>query len=212
MTMDGKVTRPNGKWYGLSSQNDKFQMDFIRSQAEVLIIGKNSIINDNPITQIRYVKNSVNPIPIILIRTGVIPNDRNIFKNIDDKKPLVFCLENNSENIKNELTNLVDIYCLKELNPITVLKKIINLGYYKILLEGGPQLNYSFLKENLVHKIHLTIVPFLIGKKDLPTIVDGNENFLNFDTKQWNLVSCKSQENEVFLEFENKIQTQLSSS
>ena len=40
MTIDGKVERPDGKWYGLSSKNDKAKMDFYRSQYEVLILGK----------------------------------------------------------------------------------------------------------------------------------------------------------------------------
>ncbi|EMF45079.1 riboflavin biosynthesis protein RibD C-terminal domain protein [Leptospira interrogans serovar Lora str. TE 1992] len=40
MTLDGKVSRPDGRWYGLSSRNDKKRMDEIRSKAEVLILGK----------------------------------------------------------------------------------------------------------------------------------------------------------------------------
>ena len=40
MTLDGKVARPDGKWYGLSSRNDKKRMDLIRSQADALILGK----------------------------------------------------------------------------------------------------------------------------------------------------------------------------
>ena len=53
MTLDGKVARPDGKWYGLSSRQDKRQMDRIRSQADALILGKNSLINDDPVIKLR---------------------------------------------------------------------------------------------------------------------------------------------------------------
>ncbi|HMZ61570.1 MAG TPA: dihydrofolate reductase family protein, partial [Leptospiraceae bacterium] len=36
MTIDGKTARPDGKWYGLSSRNDKIRMDKYRSEADAL--------------------------------------------------------------------------------------------------------------------------------------------------------------------------------
>ena len=72
MTIDGKVERPDGKWYGLSSRADKARMDLYRSQNEILLLGKNSIINDNPIIHLRYVEGE-EPLPVILIRKGTIP-------------------------------------------------------------------------------------------------------------------------------------------
>lgn len=80
MTLDGKVSRPDGRWYGLSSRNDKKRMDEIRSKAEVLILGKNSILNDDPVVHLRYVDNVQDPRPVILVRSGTIPKDKKVFR------------------------------------------------------------------------------------------------------------------------------------
>ena len=50
--------------------------------------------------------------------------------------------------------------------------------------------------------IHLTIVPFLIGKKALPAIVDGDSEFLHFAEKRWNLTHCEKLGDEIFLRYE----------
>jgi riboflavin biosynthesis pyrimidine reductase len=80
MTLDGKVARPDGKWYGLSSRQDKRQMDRIRSQADALILGKNSLINDDPVIKLRYVEGK-DPLPVILLRKGIVSKNRKVFSN-----------------------------------------------------------------------------------------------------------------------------------
>lgn len=94
-----------------------------------------------------------------------------------------------------------------DLSPLEVLKVLSEMGYKEILLEGGPSLNDSFFRLNLVSRIYLTIVPFVIGKKDLPSITGGHEEYLGFDLKKWNLVSSETLENEIFLIYENEILT-----
>ena len=82
MTLDGKVARPDGKWYGLSSRQDKRQMDRIRSQADALILGKNSLINDDPVIKLRYVEGK-DPLPVILLRKGIVSKTKkSVFQSI----------------------------------------------------------------------------------------------------------------------------------
>ena len=80
MSLDGKVARPDGKWYGLSSKEDRIQMDIYRSEVEVLILGKNSIQNDDPNVHIRYLKNCKSPRPVLLIRKGILSKEKKIFQ------------------------------------------------------------------------------------------------------------------------------------
>ena len=77
MTLDGKVARPDGKWYGLSSRDDKKRMDVYRSSADALILGKNSLINDDPVIKLRYIDGK-DPLPVILIRKGIVKKDRKV--------------------------------------------------------------------------------------------------------------------------------------
>lgn len=205
MTLDGKVCRPDGKWYGLSSRNDKKKMDEIRSKADVLILGKNSIINDDPVIHLRYVENERDPRPVILLRSGTLPEDKKVFR-FSKQPPLIFCLNENYSSVRDNLCSVAEIVLIpgEDLSPLEVLKILFEMGYKEVLLEGGPSLNDSFFRMDLISRIHLTIVPFLIGQKDLPSITGGRKEYPNFDQSRWNLVSSEILENEVFLMYEKK--------
>lgn len=200
VTLDGKVTRPDGKWYGLTSSHDKKMMDVYRSRHELLIVGKNSIINDDPVIHLRYVQGN-DPIPVILINKGTISKEKKIFKS--PKTPIIFCTIENHEILENELSGLASIINLgdKEIFAQKVLDHLLSLGYTKILLEGGPSLNYSFLKANLVTDIYLTIVPFIIGKTGLKNFAEGEIELENFDSNSWRLLRSEQVENEIFLHY-----------
>ncbi|TGL64427.1 RibD family protein [Leptospira kmetyi] len=205
MTLDGKVCRPDGKWYGLSSRNDKKKMDEIRSKADVLILGKNSIINDDPVIHLRYVENEKDPRPVILLRSGTLPEDKKVFR-FSKQPPLIFCLNENYSSVRDNLCSVAEIVLIpgEDLSPLEVLKILFEMGYKEVLLEGGPSLNDSFFRMDLISRIHLTIVPFLIGQKDLPSITGGRKEYPNFDQSRWNLVSSEILENEVFIIYEKK--------
>ena len=48
-------------------------------------------------------------------------------------------------------------------------KKKIN----KILLEGGGITNWSFIKQNLIDEVIVTVTPFLVGGEDSRSLVEG---------------------------------------
>ncbi|WP_036040903.1 RibD family protein [Leptospira alstonii] len=207
MTLDGKVSRPDGRWYGLSSGNDKKKMDEIRSKSDVLILGKNSILNDDPVVHLRYVKNGKDPRPVILLRSGTLPEDKKVFR-FSKQPPLIFCLNQNYSLVRDNLDSAAEVVLLSgnDLSPLEVLKVLSEMGYREILLEGGPSLNDSFFRSGLISRIYLTIVPFLIGQKDLPSITGGYKEYLDFDRKKWDLISSEVLENEVFLMYEKTME------
>ncbi|MCZ8157787.1 MAG: RibD family protein, partial [Leptospira sp.] len=203
MTLDGKVVRPDGKWYGLTSKEDKLQMDVYRSQSDALILGKNSIINDNPVVKIRAFPNALNPRPVILVRNGTIPGDKHVFEE-SDHIPLVICTKNNLKEIKTDLENRAEIFALDsgDIDPKKVTGILKRKGYKNVLLEGGPKLNYSFLDGDLVDRIYITLVPFVIGKNGLAGIADGASAMLGFDEREWALTNSVAKGNEIFLTYD----------
>ena len=42
-----------------------------------------------------------------------------------------------------------------------------------ILLEGGGNLNWSFIQNNLIDEIRLTIAPWIVGGKEATSLVEG---------------------------------------
>ncbi len=205
MTLDGKVVRPDGKWYGLTSKEDKLQMDVYRSESDALILGKNSVINDNPVVKIRAFPNALNPRPVILIRNGTLPTDKHVFEE-SDHIPLVICTKNNLKEIKADLENRAEIFALDstDLDPKKVTGILKRKGYKNVLLEGGPKLNFSFLDGDLVDRIYITLVPYILGKNGLAGIADGSSALAGFDEREWVLKNTVNKGNEVFLTYDRR--------
>ena len=143
-----------------------------------------------------------------LITIGTSPDDHDeILRLAESYDENVYCTLGVHPHDASQFNDSVSQYLLKHINhPRLVAIGEIGLDFYYNESSQDIQMD-AFRKQYLDIK-----EPMNLNNLIIEDIVDGNENFLNFDTKQWNLVSCKSQENEVFLEFENKIQTQLSSS
>lgn len=199
MTLDGKVMRPDGRWYGLSSKADRRRMDVYRAEADALIVGRNSVEKDNPVLRLA---DGRSPVPVMICRTALPPSDRHVFR--DAPGTLVFAppgLVDAAEKARGwEGVEFVP-RTIAELSIRSVLEELYRRGYRNVLLEGGPALNHSFFTDDLVDTIHLTLVPFLIGQKDLPAVVDGPAPFPDFAGRAWDLEKCERIENEVFLTY-----------
>lgn len=95
-----------------------------------------------------------------------------------------------------ELPYYVGIHDLSKL-----IEELKRKGYKNILVEGGPTLLGSFLKENLIDEIFITIAPKIYGSSgDTLTLVEG-QLFLPKTTKKLKLLSVKPIKNELFLRY-----------
>ena len=87
------------------------------------------------------------------------------------------------------------------------IKKLISLlgkqGIKKILVEGGGEANWSFVKENLVDEAIITITPYLVGGITATTLVDGDGFSSIMESIKLKLKNVTKIKNEVILHYEN---------
>ena len=67
-------------------------------------------------------------------------------------------------------------------------------------MEGGGTIHWSFIKENLVDSLYITVTPFLAGGANSPTILDG-KGFLGPDFVNLELEKFEKKNNELFLKY-----------
>lgn len=96
-----------------------------------------------------------------------------------------------------DLPYIIGTHDLKKLS-----RDLYKRGYKNVLVEGGPTLLGSFLKENLIDEIFLTIAPkiFGSGKENTLTLVEGYL-FPPKATKKLKLLSIKPTGDELFLRY-----------
>lgn len=83
-----------------------------------------------------------------------------------------------------------------------LVSKLQKKGYKKVLVEGGPTLLTSFLKEDLIDEIFLTISPKIFGsQKDVTLTLTEGYLFPPDQVKKFKLISVKKMGDEVFLRY-----------
>ena len=174
ISLDGKIATRTGN-SNLSSKKDKNRIHKLRSKVDGILVGRKTVSIDNPVLSLHKVKGK-NPIRIILDSQGILASNSKILKTCS-KIPTIIAVSKkakpkNLEKLKKfPITILVcgnDKINIKNLLKILKQKKIKN-----ILLEGGGITNWTFVKENLVDDIIITVTPYLVGGSTATTLVDG---------------------------------------
>ena len=86
---------------------------------------------------------------------------------------------------------------IKNLLKILKQKKIKN-----ILLEGGGITNWTFVKENLVDDIIITVTPYLVGGHTSTTLVDGIGFSKIIGSTRLKLKNVRKVKNEIMLHYQ----------
>ena len=167
ITLDGKIGQKT-KQIILSSKADTIRVHKLRSKSDAILVGKNTVQQDDPLLTVRYAKGK-NPIRIVLDSHGTIKNDSKIIKTCKRVPTMIVVSELVSKSNLNRLQkfSLEVIVCGKSQVNITQLLSILSKkGIKTILLEGGGTLKRSFLKKNLIDEMVIALTPYVLGSEN----------------------------------------------
>lgn len=177
MTIDGKIATNLGD-STISSKQDIRRLHRLRCSVDAIIIGISTVIIDNPRLTVRLIKrHGTTPVRIIVDSIGRIPLDSKILKSASKINTIVAVTNRASDERVDKIksagaivivagTKTVD---LKEL--FFILKK---MGFNKILVEGGGELNWSILQLGIVNELMVTVAPRIVGGRTATTLVEGD--------------------------------------
>ena len=204
-TIDGHTIDFNGLWnYG--SSEDKRRMDKLREWSQCIIGSRRSIENDNPNLYIRRKKDHpFHPYPVLIMYNinKKIKADRRVF--FPPHPPGEIWVQS-QENVvwkdivesgiqTDQVSSAWKVFNFQSTKEIY--NSLSNRGFKNILLEGGPELNGLFMKDDLIDEIFLTIVPYLWAGKTTDRIITSDIYF----GKRFKLLSCERKKNELFLHY-----------
>ncbi|MFX0012360.1 MAG: 2,5-diamino-6-(ribosylamino)-4(3H)-pyrimidinone 5'-phosphate reductase [Candidatus Hermodarchaeota archaeon] len=197
MTIDGKIASKTGD-VELSDETDWKEVHNLRSKMDAILVGKGTIMKDNPKLHIKFVDHQ-GYYRIVVDSNLSIPIDAKVITYKPELYPTIICTTENVnlekvtqfektgvEIIKSGTENTVDI--------IKLMGLLYQKGIRKILLEGGGNLNWGFIKANLIDELRITLAPWIIGGTTAISIVEGegfskmieSPRFRLVDTKRWN--------------------------
>ena len=174
ISIDGKIsTRSNDS--KLSSQEDSTRLHKLRSKVDAILIGKNTLLQDDPLLTVRHTKGK-NPTRIILDSKGTISKNSKIIKT-SDKIPTIIAVSKKISRVNlSKLKKLpVEIIISGEnsVNLKLLMKKLSTKKIETILVEGGGTVNWEFIKNDIFDELIITLSPYLIGGNNATSLVEG---------------------------------------
>lgn len=169
-TLDGRIagTDRSSKW--ITSEASRKIVHKMRSEYDAILVGKNTILSDNPSLNVRLVEGR-NPVKIALDKNLEIPLTSKIFKNVSGSKTIIAASSKSffqeDEQVKN-YSGIAEIIFVKEdesggLNILDVLEKLYSKGITSVIVEGGGKVFSSFINKNLYDEIYLFTGPKILG-------------------------------------------------
>ena len=174
ISIDGKIsTRSNDSKF--SSKEDIIRLHKLRSKVDAILIGKNTLLRDDPLLTVRHTKGK-NPIRIILDSKGTISKNSKIIKT-SDKIPTIIAVSKKISKVNlSKLKKLpVEVIISGEnsVNLKSLMKKLSTKKIQTLLVEGGGTVKWEFIKNNIFDELIITLSPYLIGGNDATSLVEG---------------------------------------
>lgn len=201
-SIDGKIVTKDGD-SELSSVSDLKRVHKLRSQVDAVLVGKNTVLKDNPLLTVRSVKGK-NPIRIILDSKGAIPSKSEILQT-SKTVPTIIAVSKSipkSNLLKLEKFPVKVIFSgTSNVNLKSLLGTLYKRGISKILVEGGGTINWEFVKNGLFDELFVTVCPYVIGGSESVSLVEGYGFSRVLDSPELSLKSIRRLKNHLVLHY-----------
>lgn len=181
-TLDGKIATHNGSSRWVSSSKSREFVHQLRTEQDAVLVGANTFYADNPrITAPSGAECLVHgkPWKIIMISDKTWTSKARIFE--DDRLTILVFAASKAKSVMKTVNKIKRSFTLLpvkdkkgRIDIAELLKKLAALGITKLLVEGGGELAWSFIKAGCVDCAIWIIAPKVFGGRDAKTSVEGD--------------------------------------
>jgi len=176
MTADGKIATRKGN-SAISSNADLRRVHQLRNSVDAIMVGISTVLTDDPQLTVRFgTAGSRSPARVVVDSTGKIPSSSRLLKKANEINTIVATSKRITfDNIRRiESTGAKVLVAGRNKVELRKVFRILEeMGYKRILVEGGGELNWSVLKLGIVDELTITISPRIIGGRSATTLVEG---------------------------------------
>lgn len=197
-SLDGKIASRTGSSRWISGPEAREWVHDLRSQVDAILIGKNTLLQDNPRLTVRNAKpltltlspkrgegsppagqagvRGGKPWRVVLDPKAEVQISARIFR---QKGPiLLVCLDSYMKQaVKKFNLRQVTLLPMKakkgRFDLLKLLQFLGSIGIASVLVEGGGELAASLIEQKLVDKIAWIVAPKMVGGRDAKTSVEG---------------------------------------
>jgi len=169
-TLDGKIATKQGESKWITGESSRRFVHRLRNSADAIIIGIGTILRDDPLLTARM-KGGRDPYRIVLdSRLRILEGAKVIHQK--PEKTIIATTESAPKEKREALEKKgVQVMTLEaqqgRVNLRSLLSRLGEMEMTSLLVEGGSEINGSFLNEGLIDKLFLFLSPKVLGGQAL---------------------------------------------
>jgi len=211
MSADGKITSFRREEPRFTSKQDKKTMDKLRAEADALLIGAGTLRHDDPRQEVRdpemkaYRRSLGKPdllLNVLVTASAKVDPRSKLFDPAKAQGCIVATVEDAPAENLRRLAEVAEIWTLGRgrVDVPLLLSRLKARGVERLLVEGGGDLNWSFVEHDAVDELYVTVAPTIFGGRDAPTPVEG-EGLTMGSRRPLRLVSAEVKDGEIFCRY-----------
>jgi 2,5-diamino-6-(ribosylamino)-4(3H)-pyrimidinone 5'-phosphate reductase len=184
MTADGKITSASREYPRLTSDLDRQTMDRLRAEADAIVVGAGTLRADNPALHVRdagmrahreSLGKPAGLVRVAVTASGALDGAERFFADEPGGSRVVATTEGADPRRLAALEERAEVWRLgsDRVDLPAMLQRLAGRGVRRVLVEGGGELNWCFVQQDLVDELYVTVAPVLLGGREAPTLLEG---------------------------------------
>ncbi|MFO7951693.1 MAG: bifunctional diaminohydroxyphosphoribosylaminopyrimidine deaminase/5-amino-6-(5-phosphoribosylamino)uracil reductase RibD [Bacillota bacterium] len=181
MSLDGKIGTMTGDSHWITGEKSRQFVHRLRDSSDAIMVGIQTVLRDNPRLTTRIEGGGgKDPFKVIVDSTARLPIDARVIEESGSQSKTILAVTERASREKCRALEKKGVEVLvfpsKEgwVDLKALMQKLAERELTVVLVEGGGNLNYSLLENDLVDKLFVFIAPMIIGGKQSPTAFSGS--------------------------------------
>lgn len=184
MTLDGKIATATGVSQWITGAVARAHVHQLRGRVDAIAVGVDTVLHDDPRLTVRIpgskrrAYSARPPVRVVFDSRLRIPSTARVLRDVPHVPTVVattkLALHRNIERLR---TMGVDVLTLAQRGGRVSIRRCLRAlgkrGVTSLLVEGGGELNASFLREGLVNQVYLYVAPILLGGHNATGLLGG---------------------------------------
>ncbi len=162
-SLDGRIATESGRSHYITGPEDILRLHRLRALVDAVVVGCGTVGADNPRLTVRLVEGN-NPVRVVLDPDARLDPDRHVFSDGAARTLVVHRAAAGLDrpSVSNDVVSM-PVVSADGFDPGMVIRTLRDLGYRRVLVEGGGITVSRFLKANVVDRLHVTVASLLLG-------------------------------------------------
>ena len=160
-TLDGRIATHTGQSKYINGPAGLVHIHQLRALFDAVIVGVGTVLADDPLLTVRLVPGR-HPARVVIDPRGRMGPQMRIWN--DDQVRKIWVVANGTQVTPPPHTELLTLPSKDgRIEPTEILQGLMDLGFRRILVEGGADTLSNFIHANCLDRIHMIVAPIIMG-------------------------------------------------